>query len=310
MVISSLSGSSSSDSFLSGSGDSGSAHHALGHGLPKHASSSAALMPEAKSLIRQGFGLLSRGQYSGAIEKLDEAIAQDTQNPKAWLYRAQAAMQMRSFEAALKDFREVVRLNPTEARAWHGQGVAKAELRLYPSAVDSFDRAIACDPENDKIWYNKGRALLKLEQYDNAQESFERAIAINPDKYYAWYNLALAQAALDRVQPAIDSLQRVTELKPNCHYAWNYRGTLLNRLFQHDEALESFWESIRHRVPNPNAWYGLAASYALQQNPDAAAIHLAQAVQLNPSIYSLMARNDVSFDTVRSHPKIHAILRD
>ncbi|MEO1622751.1 MAG: tetratricopeptide repeat protein, partial [Cyanobacteria bacterium J06632_3] len=116
--------------------------------------------------------------------------------------------------------------------------------------------------------------------------------------------------ALQKIQPAIESLEQVTSLKPSCHYAWNYRGTLLNRLFKHQAALESFWESIKHRVPNPNAWYGLASSYALMDNPEAAAIHLRQAIQLNPSIYSLMARNDLTFESVRNHPKISAILRD
>ncbi|MEL7224756.1 MAG: tetratricopeptide repeat protein, partial [Cyanobacteria bacterium J06576_12] len=80
--------------------------------------------------------------------------------------------------------------------------------------------------------------------------------------------------------------------------------------FQHEQSLESFWESLKHRVPNPNAWYGIASSYALLNNPEASAIHLSQAIQLNPSIYSLMARNDSNFDTVRNHPKIANILRD
>ncbi|MEO1446356.1 MAG: tetratricopeptide repeat protein, partial [Cyanobacteria bacterium J06635_11] len=172
------------------------------------------------------------------------------------------------------------------------------------------DRAIACDPKNEKVWYNRGRALLKLEQYEKALASFDKSAELNELKYHTWYNRALAQAALEQIQPAIDSLERVTDLKPSCHYAWNYRGTLLNRLFKHQEALESFWESLQHRVPNPNAWYGLASTYALLNNPDAAAIHLTQAIQLNPSIYSLMARNDANFEAVRNHPKIARILRD
>ncbi|MEL7522389.1 MAG: tetratricopeptide repeat protein, partial [Cyanobacteria bacterium J06553_1] len=154
------------------------------------------------------------------------------------------------------------------------------------------------------------RALLKLEQYERALNSFEQAIALKDDRYHTWYNRALAQASLELIAPAIESLECTTTLKPDCHYAWNYRGTLLNRLFEHDNALESFWTSLQHRVPNPNAWYGLASTYALRGNPEAAAIHLTQAVQLNPAIYSLMARNDISFETVRNHPKVAKILRE
>lgn len=265
---------------------------------------------DIKSLIKRGFALRNMGNYKGAIDKFDRAITQDPSNYRSLLYRAQTLIQMQSYDAAIKDFRGVLKLDPTNSRAWHGQGVAKAELRLYPSAVDSFDRAIACDPNNDKVWYNRGRALLKLEQHERALESFDKAVELNNEKYHYWYNRALAQAALEHIQPAIESLAQTTTLKASCHYAWNYRGTLLNRLFRHDEALKSFWESLQHRVPNPNAWYGLAATYALLNNPEAVAIHLTQAVQLNPSIYSLMARNDVNFNLVRNHPKVAKLLQD
>lgn len=268
------------------------------------------------SLIKEAFKLCNRGDYRGALEKFDQAICeqQDTANipnesrAKPLLYRAQTLIQMRAYEAALKDFRIVLQLDPHSAKAWHGQGVAKAELKLYPSAVDSFERAIACEPFNDKIWYNQGQALLKLEQHEKALESFNRAIELDDSRYYAWYSRALAQAALELVQPAIDSLDQAIALKKSCHYAWNYQGTLLNRLFQHQAALESFWKSLRYCAPNANAWYGLASTYALLNNPDASALHLHQAIQFNPVIYSLMARNDVNFDRVRSHPKVSKLL--
>ncbi len=263
---------------------------------------------DIKLLIAQGFELRNAGNYRGAIKRFDRAIAQDENYAKPFLYRGQTFIQMREYDAALNDFRKVLQLDPTNVRAWHGQGVAKAELRLYPSAVDSFDQAIACEPNNDKIWYNRGRALLKLQQYEPALSSFDRAIALNKFRYHAWYSRALAQAALEFVQPAIESLEQATALKASCHYAWNYRGTLLNRLFKHSEALESFRTSLKYRTPNPNAWYGLASTYALLNDPESSSEHLRKAVQLNPSIYSLMARNDVNFDLVRDHPKVRPIL--
>ncbi len=276
------------------------------------------LLQSIKPLVEAGFELRNAGNYKAAIEKFDRAImlqkgdaeAQGDAIAKTFLYRGQTFIQMQAYDAALKDFRQVLQRDPRNARAWHGQGVAKAELKLYPSAVDSFDHALTCEPDNDKIWYNKGRALLKLEQYDKALDSFNQAVALNDSRYYAWYSRSLAQASLELIAPAIESLDRATALKESCHYAWNYRGTLLNRLFKHQQALESFWKSLQHRVPNPNAWYGLASTYSMLNNPEATAIHLRQAVMLNPSIYSLMARNDVSFDMVRDHPKVRVILCD
>ncbi len=271
---------------------------------------------DVKLLIGQGFELRNAGNYKGAVKRFDRAIllgggcasAQDETYAKPFLYRGQTLIQMCEYEAALKDFRRVLQLDSTNARAWHGQGVAKAELGLYPSAVDSFDQAIACDPNSDKIWYNRGRALLKLQQHEQALISFDRALALNKFRYHAWYSRALAQAPLELIQPAIESLEQAIALKTSCHYAWNYRGTLLNRLFKRAAAIESFQTSLKYRTPNPNAWYGLAATYALLNDPESASIHLRKAIQLNPNIYSLMARNDMNFDLVRDHPKVRPIL--
>lgn len=265
---------------------------------------------DIKTLIQRGFVLRNNGEYLQAVETFSQAIAQESKNTQALLCRAQTYVQMQEHEAALKDFRELLRLDPTNAKAWHGQGVAEAELGLYPSSIDSFDRALSCEPNSDKIWYNRGRALLKLEQYEQALESFDRAVELKGDRYHTWYNRAIAQAALEYVQPAIESLDRTVAIKPSCHYAWNYRGTLLNRLFKHHEAIKSFWCSLQYEMPNPNAWYGLAASYALMDNPTAAGIHLRQAMQTNPSIYTLKVLNDTSFDTVRDHPKVRGLLQD
>ncbi len=271
-------------------------------------SSSADRSSNATTLVKQGLSFLSRGRCSDAVDAFSQAIAQDGQNATARFYRAQTHLQTKAYEAALEDFRIVLQTSPTHAKAWHGQGVAKAGLRLYPSAVDSFDQAIARDPSNDKIWYNRGQALLKLAQPHEALVSFNQAIEIRPDRHHTWYSKALAQAELEQISAAIDSLNKVVQLKDSCHYAWSYRGTLLNRLLEHQAALESFQQSLKHRRLNPNALYGIASSYALQNDVDTAALYLRQAIQINPHIYSLMARNDASFEAVRTCAQISSLL--
>ncbi len=263
---------------------------------------------DAKTLIKQGFSCLNRGRRREALDVLSQAIAQDSKDATAWFYRAQTHIQIKSYDAALKDLRIVLQIDPTHSKAWHAQGVARAKLRLYPSAIDSFERAIAYEPNDDKIWYNRGQALLKLEQFDEALKSFDQAIEIKADKHRTWYSKALAQAALEQISASISSLDRVVQLKDDCHYAWNYRGTLLNRLFKHQAALESFEQSLARRRLNPNALYGIASSHALQNDVETAALYLRQAVQINPHIYSLMARNDVNFEPIRNCPEISSIL--
>ena len=65
-----------------------------------------------------------------------------------------------------------------------------------------------------------------------------------------------------------------------------------------------------YRIPNANAWYGKASTYALQNKATEAARWLRNAIAVNPDLYRVMAQTDTNFSVVIKHPDIQAALHN
>jgi len=173
--------------------------------------------------------------------------------------------------------------------------VAQAKKSDFEAALASFDRVIALDGPDSRALLNRGNALLRLNRYPAAADCFNQLIQQEPDNYYAWYDRAIALAAMRRYHDALSCLDTTVAIKPNCYYAWTYRGVMLNKLYRFRDALASFDRSLRCRVPNPNAWYGKASTFALQGKAAPAARWLRNAIAVNPSLYRVMVQTDPNF---------------
>ena len=212
------------------------------------------------------------------------------------------------YKAALQSFQQAIRLVPKQARAWHGQGIALAKTSDFEAALISFDRTIKLNSHDLKAWRNRGNALLRLNRYQAAADCFDELIQQEPDNYYAWYDRAIALAAMRRFHDALSCLDTTVAIKPNCYYAWTYRGVMLNKLHRFRDALASFDRSLRYRVPNPNAWYGKASTFALQGKAGHAARWLRNAIAVNPNLYRVLVKTDPSFSIVIQSPEIRAAI--
>lgn len=68
--------------------------------------------------IQQGQKALAQGQYTQALNALDQAIAQNPNAAEAYLKRAEVYAQMGNHGAALQNFNAATTLNPRDASAW------------------------------------------------------------------------------------------------------------------------------------------------------------------------------------------------
>ncbi|MCY7282906.1 MAG: tetratricopeptide repeat protein, partial [Cyanobacteria bacterium CAN_BIN43] len=147
-----------------------------------------------------------------------------------------------------------------------------------------------------------------LYRYEEALPCFDKSTALNPTYYRGWFSRAVALASLQRYEKALESLDQAVKAKPSCYYAWNYRGVVLTKLNRHGEAIASFDTALQHKTDNPNAWYGKACSYALQQNGEMAVKNIHRAIVLSPHLCRVMAHTDASFDGIRDSQAFRALL--
>ena len=121
------------------------------------------------------------GQYSQALEFLDQAILGRPDLAEAHANRGSALNSLGQYTQALKSLEEAIRLQPDFAPAWSSRAVALQGLDLDQAALESYDQALRIDPACVEAYANRGGLLLGLERYPEALASFDQALALNLD---------------------------------------------------------------------------------------------------------------------------------
>lgn len=139
---------------------------------------------ESQMLCDQGQMLLRQSQPAESFELFERAIALDTQNHAAWLWRAMALTDMGRFNEALSSYDHALEIEPDNARVWNSKGALLTELGRAEAALVCLNRAIEISSSDNKIksifWLNKGKALFILKRYAEARQSLVRSYQLDP----------------------------------------------------------------------------------------------------------------------------------
>ncbi len=140
----------------------------------------------------RGVYLYSQKQYTGAINQLSQAIAQDPDNGMLYLMRAVVNTEMTDFIASI------------------GNGMQRLVIEASPSE----------QLKNTKRVYN----------YDAALSDAARAVDLMPDMAYAYYNRAAIRYRAGDLPGAIADYTKALELFPYFGEAYYNRGLVLLHL--------------------------------------------------------------------------------
>jgi tetratricopeptide (TPR) repeat protein len=183
-----------------------------------------------------------QGNYSGAIEAYDKAIAIE-QSAYVWTNKGWALFKLGRYEAAIKAFDAAITMEQ-DAFTWNSKGLALANLGRYEEAIEAYGNAIELDPNYATPSNNKGQALAILGRYDEAIEAYDKAIELNKNFTIAWFNKGLALVNLGRYEEAINAYDKVIELDQNYADAWNNKGFTLVKLGRYEDAIEAYNKAI------------------------------------------------------------------
>ena len=180
-----------------------------------------------------------------ALILLDDAIALDPSNSRAWNIRGLAKHDLGDHEDAITDYNEAIRLNPTNDKAWNNRGMAKSDLGDHEGAISDLDEAIRLNPTYDKAWNTRGSAKYGLGDYQGAITDYDEAIRLNPKNAAAWNNRGLAKINLGDYHGAITDCDEAIRLNPKSAVAWNNRDLAYYHLNKYDEAINNALEAIK-----------------------------------------------------------------
>ncbi|MCV6638659.1 tetratricopeptide repeat protein [Candidatus Albibeggiatoa sp. nov. NOAA] len=141
-----------------------------------------------KSLIYANWGnILLRDEPEAAIEKYQQALAENPAYYLAYAFWGDALYQMKQYEQAADRYAKALRLNDTDpdyAVIYANWGEALLKMKNYGEAIQKYKQALKLNPDILWIYGNWGYALQKQQKYEQAIAVYKQAT--EKDKLDSW----------------------------------------------------------------------------------------------------------------------------
>jgi tetratricopeptide (TPR) repeat protein len=150
----------------------------------------------ASTFIEKGWSLISLGDYAGAIQALEKALALSPGAIQAQSLLGWAQMLHEDYDDALTTFSKVLMKEPANALARINVGYICLKKRIFGEAIEHLSKAIRLDNDRKATLYAHyylGLVYLEREMYEDAQSFFRKTLAIGPNLIEAYFDMGRAQ---------------------------------------------------------------------------------------------------------------------
>lgn len=168
------------------------------------------LKSNAVSYTNEGVAQYNIKNYKAAIEKLDQAIFQNTKDGRAYFFRAWSKFYLKNYPDALLDFNKAIELNK-DAESYYGRALLKHTLRDYNAALVDYDKCLQLSPSFIACLVNRGRCKMHSGDNDGAKTDFENVIKLDETDANGYYNLALLEKSKGEVDKACYYFKQAAE---------------------------------------------------------------------------------------------------
>ncbi len=259
--------------------------------------------------------LLAGGWPGLALPKAKEAALKALEID-SMLTEAHASLGMLKYrndfdwEGSEKEFRRAIELNPNYATAHHWYAVLLLYLSRFDEAMREIRRALELDPLSLAINRDVGYVLYVAREYDKAADASQRAIEMDPHFPDSHSYLGLVYLEKSMYEEAIKEIQKEKEVSGRLfeHLLDVYIGIAYSRMDRKEEARKILERLESIQTLNYSLYYGKALlCFSLREN-DRGFEYLDQESE-QPGNLILMLKTDPLVDSVRSDPRIKALLR-
>jgi tetratricopeptide (TPR) repeat protein len=146
----------------------------------------------ASTFIEKGWSRISLGDYAGAEESLNKALALAPKDPQAESLLGWALMLQEKYDDALMQFQKVLMREPGNALARINVGYICLKKRIFGEAIEHLSRAIRLDSDRKATLYAHfylGLVYLERDMFEDAQTFFQKTLALGPNLIEAYYEL-------------------------------------------------------------------------------------------------------------------------
>ncbi len=156
----------------------------------------------AEALNEEGFQLALQGDYEGALDKMNQAIAAD---PTFWEAAFGAGFMSEllvQYEQAVDYYTLTVTIDDTCIDAYFRRANIYMQLGEPGKAVDDYTRVLDLDPQIVSAYFNRGNAYLDLGDLDAAIEDYSASSELDPSLSEPYFNKAVACESAGRYAEA------------------------------------------------------------------------------------------------------------
>lgn len=182
------------------------------------------------------------GNFEGCIRECDEALRLQPGSPVAYMLRAWALRETRSFLKAIRDYNQVIRLRPDEADAFWGRASSRSRLRDYRGAVDDCNEALRLQPDHALAYDTRGYAWEKLNNLEAAIDDFSAAIGLGYSR--ARIDRGRINFQAGRYPEALHDLNEAIADFGSSGELFHYRGLIHLETGDWETALDDFLAAI------------------------------------------------------------------
>ncbi|MDQ3223368.1 MAG: tetratricopeptide repeat protein [Gemmatimonadota bacterium] len=149
----------------------------------------------ASTYIEKGWSLISLGDYAGAIQALDKALALSPGAVQAQSLLGWAQMLHEDYDDALGNFSKVLMKEPANALARINVGYICLKKGIFGEAIEHLSKAIRLDNDRKATLYAHyylGLVYLEREMYEDAQTFLRKTLKLGPNLIEAYFELGRA----------------------------------------------------------------------------------------------------------------------
>ena len=149
----------------------------------------------ASTYIEKGWSLISLGDYGGAIQALEKALALSPGAVEATSLLGWAQMLNEDYDDALGNFSKVLMKEPANALARINVGYICLKKGIFGEAIEHLSKAIRLDNDRKATLYAHyylGLVYLEREMYDDAQTFLRKTLKLGPKLIEAYFELGRA----------------------------------------------------------------------------------------------------------------------
>lgn len=184
--------------------------------------------PGGGGLADSALASLRRGDTTTGLERLNDALAADSTNARAYRLRGDISRNRGDYDRALQDYAIAIRLKPDDAGVFVDRALVHQLKGEYDAAIQDFDRAVALRPDYALALKNRGRTYFYMGTFDKAAEDLRRGAALDSANAYVaiWQHMAVKRSAGDNSAELTSQLAKTNATKWPAPVGQFYLGKL------------------------------------------------------------------------------------